>query len=147
MSSLTPLSLPPTRRRLQQPQAVRDEMDSRNVQNGQNSNSPVERAKQAIPPTTDARALASRITEAGQRRRGEIPESGTGLTHPVAKAIVRAGRVRRGEEPVADVLPSNPIALAIILSGRKARGTIDAAGEQFLSDFVGKFEAAQGLPR
>ena len=91
-------------------------------------------------PSTDAKALATRILEAGQRRRGTEP------TLPLARAIIAAG-VKARTAPTAPELPEHQLARAICLAGQKANGTIDAAGERFLSDYLGKFEATRELIR
>jgi hypothetical protein len=160
LTNLTPLHMPPLRRaeriegervRLAQEQhEVERErsarQEQREQQRAERRRAEAEGAAADLGRAMDIdrpRATASLISKAAAKGRGEVAELPplTGL----AKEIVRMGRVRRNEEPAADVLPSNPVALAIVLSGRKARGTIDASGERWLADFVGKFEAVRGL--
>jgi hypothetical protein len=137
-SNLTPLALPPTRRRPQPAVAQAP---------------PQEQVVYETPkrpaldiPTADARALARRITEMGRVRRGEITDGGAALTHPVAKAIVAAAAlVRSGGPPPS--LPSNRIARAVCLVGQKVRGTISASDALWLADFLRGIEAARGSIR
>jgi hypothetical protein len=147
LTNLMPLAMPPTRpsSRVARPQlADRDEMSARNGQSAQNEHLPIERAKQADPPPTNAKATAARILEAGQRRRAEIPDHGPELTHPVAKAIVAAAAKARGPEPPAP-LPNHPVARAIFFVGQKARGTLGAAGARELADFLRATEIRERL--
>jgi hypothetical protein len=135
-SSMTPLFVPPVRRQFRQPPAE--------VQAPAQIVHDIPPAIAAAPKRRVDEALARLITEAGQRRRAEIPDRGMEPTLPMARAIIAAAKKARGTEPPAP-LPSNPVALAIVLAARKSRGEIDASGERWLADFAGKFEAVRGL--
>jgi hypothetical protein len=132
LTNLTPLSLPPTRRRFQQQPAEATAP----------SREPIYDTAPKRP--TDAKAIAAQIIAAGARRRGEISDGGAGLTHPVARAIVRtAALVRSGGPPPS--LPEHPLARAICLAGEKRRGMIDAAGARELDDYLRMLQAREVL--
>jgi hypothetical protein len=128
MSSLTPLSMSPVRRR---PQPA-----------GREAQAPAQVIHDAVPKRSiDARAVAAQIVAAGARRRGEIPEGGAGLTGLAAQIVATAALVRSGGPPPP--LPPHPVARAIILSGLRARGMIDAAGARELDDYLKMLEARE----
>jgi hypothetical protein len=93
---------------------------------------------------TDRKALARRIIEMGEVRRGERPYRGTEPTIPLAKMILRAADKARSIAPPPE-LPEHPLARAIVLCGLKARNSIDATGERWLADYFARAEAIRGL--
>jgi hypothetical protein len=153
LTNLMPLSMPPSRPSLRsvRPQvAVVEDFDPPVVRSEARAREQLDRDGTTIPSrradVVNPEALAARIVKAGRVCRGEISGSGVEPTLPMARAIIAAG-IRARSAPTAPELPELPLARAICLAAQKVNGTIDAAGERFLSDYLGKFVATRELLR